>query len=143
MTQSVQAKVEEHVSTAPIERIPLPFLQHPAWWATLPNGHQIFAIYKPGEVVHVHTLVRTGSVNETDDNTGVSHFLNLMFKGSDRFPVGAFDRILEGIGARVNAGTSKDYTQYFITLPKGAEGEYYRLGLDLHADMLLHGIAGR
>lgn len=127
------------MSIAHTEQVMLPYLDHPAWWATLENGHQVFVIPKAGEVVHLHTVVRTGSVNETDENTGVSHFLeHLMFKGTERFPAGAFDRILEGIGARVNASTSKDLTQYYITVPKGLDGEYYRLALDLHADMLLH-----
>ncbi|HEY3380073.1 MAG TPA: insulinase family protein, partial [Armatimonadota bacterium] len=127
------------MSIAHVTQITLPYLRHPAWWATLDNGHQVIVIHKPGDVVHLHTVVRTGSVNESDENTGVSHFLeHLMFKGSERFPAGAFDRILEGIGGRVNASTSKDFTQYYITIPKGTDGEYYRLALDLHADMLLH-----
>ena len=122
-----------------LEHVSLPYLSQPAAWATLDNGHQLFVIPKPGEVVHLHTVVRTGSVNETDENTGVSHFLeHLMFKGTERFPAGTFDRILEGIGARVNASTSKDWTQYYVTVPRGQQGEYYRLALDLHADMLLH-----
>jgi len=121
------------------EQVSLPYLDHAAWWATLDNGHQIFVVPKPGEVVHLHTVVRTGSVNETDENTGISHFLeHLMFKGTARFPVGAFDRILEGIGARINASTSRDWTQYFVTLPRGPHGQDYRRALDLHADMLLH-----
>lgn len=124
-----------------LEHVSLPYLHQPAAWATLDNGHQVIVIHKPGDVVHLHTVVRTGSVNETDENTGVSHFLeHLMFKGTERFPAGAFDRILEGMGARVNASTSKDLTQYYITLPKGDEGEYYHLALDLHADMLLHAL---
>ncbi|HEX2950151.1 MAG TPA: pitrilysin family protein [Armatimonadota bacterium] len=127
------------MSITRMEQVSLPYLSHPAWWATLQNGHQIFVVYKPGDVVHIHTVVRTGSVNETDENTGVSHFLeHLMFKGTDRYPVGAFDRILEGVGGRVNASTSKDLTQFYVTIPKGEVGEYYRLALDLHADMLLH-----
>lgn len=122
-----------------IEPVALPYFNEPAWWGTMENGHQVFCIQKPGEIVHLHTLVRTGSINETDENTGVSHFLeHLMFKGTQRYPAGKFDRILEGLGARVNAGTSKDYTQYYVTIPKGLEGEYYRMALDLHADMLLH-----
>jgi len=121
------------------EHVPLPYLRQPACWTTLDNGHQIITIHKPGEVAHLHTVVRTGSVNETDANTGVSHFLeHLMFKGTERFPAGTFDRLLESIGARVNASTAKDLTQYFVTLPKGLDGVYYRLALDLHADMLLH-----
>ncbi len=70
-----------------LEHITLPYLSRPAAWATLDNGHQVFVIDKPGEVVHLHTVVRTGSVNETEENTGVSHFLeHLMFKGTERFP---------------------------------------------------------
>ncbi len=129
----------DRVGISRLEHVALPFLSRPAAWATLDTGHQIVVIAKPGEVVHLHTLVRTGSVNETNDNTGISHFLeHLLFKGSERFPAGAFDRILESIGARVNAGTSRDYTHYYVTVPRGAAGEYYRLALDLHADMLLH-----
>ncbi|MHB0938904.1 MAG: M16 family metallopeptidase [Armatimonadota bacterium] len=124
---------------AQMHEVALPFLERPARWATMANGHQIFAIVKPGSVVHLHTVVRTGSVNETEKNAGVSHFLeHLMFKGTERFPAGQFDRMLEGLGGRVNASTSKDFTQYFITLPDSADHSHYRLALELHADMLLH-----
>jgi len=124
---------------ARMHEVGLPYLERPARWATMENGHQIFAIAKPGSVVHLHTVVRTGSINETDANTGVSHFLeHLMFKGTEQYPAGQFDRMLEGIGARVNASTSKDWTQYYVTLPDSADHEQYRLALKLHADMLLH-----
>ena len=124
-----------------MEHVLLPYLSQPACWKTLENGHQILVIPKAGEVVHLHTVVRTGSIHETDDNTGVSHFLeHLMFKGTPRFPAGAFDRMLEGIGARVNASTAKDLTQYFITVPLGSNGDYFHLALDLHADMLLNSL---
>jgi zinc protease len=124
---------------AQMHEVALPFLERPARWATMANGHQIVAIVKPGSVLHLHTVVRTGSVNETDENTGISHFLeHLMFKGTERYPAGQFDRMLEGIGARVNASTSKDWTQYYVTLPDSADHGHYRLALELHADMLLH-----
>jgi zinc protease len=117
----------------------LPYVSTPATWTTLPSGQQIFLIPKPGEVIHLHTLVRTGSVNETDDIAGLSHFLeHLMFKGTLRYPAGEFDRLLEGVGGRVNASTSKDFTQYYITLPTDPSGAGFRLALELHADMLLH-----
>jgi zinc protease len=127
------------VEIARQEQVRLPYLRQPAWWTVLKTGHQIIVVPKPGDVVHLHTVVRTGSVNETDADTGISHFLeHLMFKGTARYPAGAFDRILEGVGARINASTSRDWTQYYATLPKGDAGAYYYLALDLHADMLLH-----
>lgn len=122
-----------------MEQITLPYLSQPASWWRLDNGHQILVIPKAGEVVHWHTLVRAGSLCEDDSNNGVSHFLeHLMFKGTPRYPAGRFDRMLEAVGARVNASTSKDFTQYFITLPAGKHGEYSRMALELHADMLLN-----
>ncbi|OPZ84571.1 MAG: Protease 3 precursor [bacterium ADurb.Bin429] len=123
------------------DEVRLPYLHHPAVWATLASGQQVVVVRKPGDVVHLHTVVYVGSVEETAEISGISHFLeHLMFKGTARFPAGAFDRLLEGVGGRVNASTSKDITQYFVTLPKGGAGEYYHLALDLHADMLMEAL---
>ena len=51
--------------------------------------------------------------------------------------IGEFDRMLESKGAIVNAATWKDYTFYYVTLPKGAEGKDFELALNLHADMMM------
>jgi zinc protease len=129
------------VSIVRCDELLLPYLSRPAVWATLDNGHQVIAIPKAGEVVHLNTMVRVGSIEETDANTGISHFLeHLMFKGTARYPAGAFDRLLEGVGGRVNASTARDCTQYVIGLPKGEADAYYHLALDLHADMLLNAL---
>jgi len=122
-----------------IREVVLPYLARPAGVATLDSGHTVVVIPKPGDVVHLHTVVRVGSALEDDETNGISHFLeHLMFKGTPRYPAGDFDRILEGMGARINASTSKDWTQYYATLPKGEEGRFYRRALELHADMLLN-----
>ncbi|MDH7571385.1 MAG: pitrilysin family protein, partial [Armatimonadota bacterium] len=127
------------MATTMVQEIPLPYLKNPATVARLESGHTVVVVPKPGEVVHLHTVVRTGSIHEDDSNTGISHFLeHLMFKGTPNHPAGEFDRILEGMGARINASTSKDWTQYFATLPRGRDGEFYRRALELHADMMLN-----
>ena len=101
------------------------------------NGHKIVLAHKEGELVNVSSWVKTGSINEDDTNNGISHFLeHLMFKGTDRFKVGEFDRILESKGGIVNAATWKDYTFYYVTLPKGENDENLYLAIDLHADMM-------
>lgn len=101
------------------------------------NGHKIVLAHKDGELVNVSSWVKTGSINEDDTNNGISHFLeHLMFKGTDRFKVGEFDRILESKGGIVNAATWKDYTFYYVTLPKGENDENLYLAIDLHADMM-------
>ncbi|HHX41731.1 MAG TPA: insulinase family protein, partial [Armatimonadetes bacterium] len=84
-----------------IREVVLPYLARPAGMATLDSGHTVVVIPKPGDVVHLHTVVRVGSALEDDRTNGISHFLeHLMFKGTPRYPAGDFDRILEGMGAR-------------------------------------------
>ena len=100
----------------------------------LPNG-QTLVIQEnhSNPIVTIDTWVRTGSINETDSNSGVAHFLeHLFFKGTKKYPVGEFDSILESKGAVINAATSKDFTHYYITIP----AEHFDKALDLHADML-------
>lgn len=102
------------------------------------NGHKIVLAHKEGELANVSTWVKTGSINEDDNNNGISHFLeHLMFKGTHKHVAGDFDRILEAKGAIVNAATWKDYTFYYVTLPKGENCEDLNLAIELHADMML------
>jgi zinc protease len=102
------------------------------------NGHKIVLAHKEGGLVNISTWVRTGSINENDKNNGISHFLeHLMFKGTHKHKAGEFDKILEAKGAIVNAATWKDYTFYYVTLPKGENDEDFKLALELHADMMI------
>lgn len=102
------------------------------------NGHKIVLAHKEGEMVNVSSWVKTGSINEDDDNNGISHFLeHLMFKGTHAHKVGEFDKMLESKGAIVNAATWKDYTFYYVTLPKGIDNKNFDLALDLHSDMMM------
>lgn len=102
----------------------------------LPNG-QTVVVYeiKNNPIVTIDTWIKTGSINETDTNNGVAHFLeHLFFKGTKAYPTGEFDKILESKGAIVNAATSKDFTHYYITIPS----EYFDKAMELHSDMLLN-----
>lgn len=102
------------------------------------NGHKIVLAHKEGELVNVSTWVKTGSINEDDKNNGISHFLeHLMFKGTHKHKAGYFDKTLEAKGAIVNAATWKDYTFYYVTLPKGPQDRDLDLAIELHADMML------
>ena len=101
------------------------------------NGHKIVLAHKDGDMVNVSSWVKTGSINENDKNNGISHFLeHLMFKGTHKHKAGEFDKILESKGAIVNAATWKDYTFYYVTLPKGDGEENFNTAIELHADMM-------
>ena len=101
---------------------------------TLPTGQKvIIKEVRDNPIVKIDTWINTGSINEDEKTTGISHFLeHLFFKGTKKYPTGSFDRILDSKGATVNAGTSKDYTHYYIQIPS----EHFDLALELHADML-------
>lgn len=95
---------------------------------------------KNNPIVTIDTWIKTGSINENDQNNGVSHFLeHLFFKGTKNHTPGDFDKILESKGAVTNAATSKDFTHYYITIPS----KYFDTAIDLHADMLLNPLIPR
>lgn len=115
-----------------------PFLTRDAIIYERENGHKIVFAHKEGELVNVSTWVKTGSINEDDNINGISHFLeHLMFKGTHKHKAGYFDKTLEAKGAIVNAATWKDYTFFYVTLPKGQNDKDLYLALDLHADMMM------
>jgi len=115
-----------------------PYLTKPVEIYERENGHKIVLAHKEGELVNVSSWVKTGSINEDDRINGISHFLeHLMFKGTHTHKAGEFDRILEAKGAIVNAATWKDYTFYYVTLPKGENAKDLNLAIELHADMML------
>lgn len=107
----------------------------------LENGQTvIIQQVKNNPIVTIDTWIKTGSINENDQNNGVSHFLeHLFFKGTKTHPTGEFDRLVESKGAEVNASTSKDFTHYYITIPS----KYFDMAMDLHADMLLNPLIPR
>ncbi|MEG0427358.1 MAG: insulinase family protein [Akkermansia sp.] len=67
--------------------------------------------------------VETGSLNETDEEQGISHFIeHLVFNGSKHFKRGdvmpAMQRHGLGLGGDANAYTSFDETVYMLDLPQ-------------------------
>ena len=121
-----------------MQTVKYPYLQKPVVIYERECGHKVVLAYKEGGLVNISSWVKTGSINENDEITGISHFLeHLMFKGTHKHKAGEFDKVLEAKGAIVNAATWKDYTFYYVTLPKGPENKYFDLALELHADMML------
>ena len=115
-----------------------PYLEKPVLIYERECGHKIVFAYKKSALINISSWVKTGSINENDVNNGISHFLeHLMFKGTSKHKAGEFDRTLESRGGIVNAATWKDYTFYYITIPKGSDDRNFKDTLELHADMML------
>ena len=79
---------------------------------------------RPEERVSVHLYVHAGSMNETEDQRGLAHFLeHMLFNGSTHFPPGELVRYFQSIGMQfgndANAHTGFDETVYDLILPTG------------------------
>jgi zinc protease len=108
---------------------------------TLPNGltYYIRRNTRPEKRVMLHLAVKAGSVDETDDQQGLAHFLEHMaFNGSRNFKSGELIATLESTGARmgphVNAYTAFDETVYQFEIPTD-KPEIVQKGLQALADI--------
>ena len=108
---------------------------------TLPNGltYYIRKNTRPEKRVALQLAVKAGSVDETDHQQGLAHFLEHMaFNGSRHFKSGELIATLESTGARmgphVNAYTSFDETVYMFQVPTDKEGIVHK-GLQALADV--------
>ena len=76
---------------------------------------------------------KIGAADEPQGKAGIAHLLeHLMFKGTPRYPDGAFSRIVRANGGDENAFTSQDYTAYFQRIMK----ERLPLVMEFEADRM-------
>ena len=121
-----QAKQLSRMST-PVEEI------------TLENGLKV--IVKPDHrapVVISQVWYKVGSSYESGGTTGVSHVLeHMMFKGTEKYPTGEFNKIISRNGGEDNAFTAKDYTAYYQKLEKSRLEVSFELEADRMRGLLL------
>src|ERR1044071_1113540 len=95
-----------------------PLLPFQAVSKTLPNGLKVI-IVPTGlpNIVSIQIPVQTGSRNEIEPGkSGFAHFFeHMMFRGTPAYPANAHQEIITRAGARQNAYTTDDYTNYHIT----------------------------
>jgi zinc protease len=88
---------------------------------TLPNGLKVIVVQTgfPG-IVSLQIPVQTGSRNEVEPGkSGFAHFFeHMMFRGTERYPPATYQAVLTRAGARQNAYTTDDYTNYHVTFAK-------------------------
>ncbi len=107
--------------------------------SVLKNGLRVVTIPMPSlESVTVTVWVKTGSRNENSKNNGVSHFLeHMFFKGTTNRPTAKqIAEEIDQIGGVQNAGTSKEYTEYYIK----CRADKIEVAFDLLSDMTLNSL---
>lgn len=111
-----------------------PYLEQPLTLVTFDNGHKLVLAHKKSPMLNISSWVKTGSINENKENNGVSHFVeHLLFKGTNKYPAGVFDKTMEQKGGIINAATWKDYTFYYINIPT----EHHKIAIEMHGDMIV------
>ncbi|MDL2717783.1 MAG: pitrilysin family protein, partial [Acidobacteriota bacterium] len=88
---------------------------------TLPNGLKVIVVPTGfPNIVSLQIPVKTGSRNEVEPGkSGFAHFFeHMMFRGTKAYPPAKYQEIVTRSGARQNAYTTDDYTNYHTTFPK-------------------------
>ena len=104
----------------------------------LPNGMRlIIQEHRAATTVAIHLWTGVGGRDEAPGERGFSHFAeHMLFKGTQTRPRGFVETEVESVGGRTNAGTSNDYTFYYLLLPASR----MVAGITLIADMVLDSV---
>ncbi len=101
----------------------------------LKNGLTLITLNLPHlDSVTSLVAIGTGSRFETKKISGISHFLeHMFFKGSKKYPSAELiANLVDGIGAVNNAGTEKEWTDYWIK----SSSNHIELSMDILSSML-------
>ena len=88
---------------------------------TLPNGLKVIVVPTGfPNLVSLQIPVQTGSRNEIEPGkSGFAHFFeHMMFRGTKTYPPEKYQGVMTRAGARNNAYTTDDYTNYHVTFAK-------------------------
>lgn len=104
----------------------------------LANGLTVIYKHIPSAAVALEFSVRTGSIVETKNQAGVSHFIeHLLFEGTKkRASSMAIANEIEKYGGEFNAATSQERTIYYIKIAK----RYFSSALDILYDMFTNSL---
>jgi zinc protease len=104
----------------------------------LPNGMRLIVQeHRAAATVAIHLWTGVGGRDEAVGERGFSHFAeHMLFKGTETRSRGFVERDVEAVGGRTNAGTSNDYTFYYLLLPATRTAE----GISTIADMVLNSV---
>lgn len=102
----------------------------------LQNGVRVVVKRMEGLLsVTMGVLVGTGAAYETDEEDGISHFIeHMQFKGTDKHSAFGLSDAFDALGAQVNAFTGKDMTCYYVKATSDHAKEAFSLLCELFLD---------
>ncbi len=104
------------ISYTKIAEIEIPNLTEKASVFKLANGQKVIILPKKGPT-QIKTTFNVGSMNETDDIRGISHYIeHNLFNGSKNLAPKEYDKKVSGMGGKTNASTDYSRTDYYMTI---------------------------
>lgn len=102
------------------------------------NGLNLVIADMPGFVsVSCGVLVKTGSINESEEENGISHFIeHTLFKGTKTRSAFEISDFTDRIGAQINAFTSKETTCYYTK----STAEHLSDSLEILSDIFFNSV---
>lgn len=112
-------------------------LPYTARETTLANGLRVIVVPTGfPNLVSLQIPVQTGSRNEVEPGkSGFAHFFeHMMFRGTEHYPAHRYQEVVTRAGARQNAYTTDDYTNYHMTFAR----EDLETILEIEADRFMN-----
>jgi predicted Zn-dependent peptidase len=103
----------------------------------LKNGMTLLFEKRNLPVVTLILAVRNGTANESEDEKGISHFIeHMLYKGTKKRDYLKIAGEIEKNGGILNGFTSEDTTAFWCKIPS----EHFSLGLDVLTDMFKNSV---
>ncbi|MBQ9245180.1 insulinase family protein [bacterium] len=103
------------ISYSKLGEISIPGLKDKASVFQLANGQKVIIAPKKGPI-YVKTTYNVGSLNETENIRGISHFIeHNLFNGSKNLAPREYDKQVSDLGGYTNASTNFAVTDYFLS----------------------------
>ena len=106
----------------------------------LANGMTILFEKRNLPIVSVAIAARCGAINETEDEKGISHFIeHMMYKGTRKRTAKQIAEDIENRGGDLNGFTNQIITAYWCKIPS----KHLNIALDVLTDMIKNSIFDR
>lgn len=103
----------------------------------LDNGLRLVHRFVDSPVAHFGLFIHTGSRDESEEESGLAHFIeHVFFKGTRRRKGFHILNRIESVGGELNAFTSKEFTVIYSTFLK----KHYSRSVELIADIALNSV---
>jgi predicted Zn-dependent peptidase len=103
----------------------------------LKNGIRIIHKHVKSEVAHCGFVIKTGSRDEKNEESGITHFIeHALFKGTEKRKSHHILNRLDNVGGEINAFTTKEQTSIYASFTK----EHLDRSIELLTDILFNSI---